>query len=121
MSNHYLTNDSPETLREFVEHFQHHTVAPSILAEDGWNAFDICLTDGDVASIVRYAGIKKGKRFSEKHCVRLCEMLDTLLRLRHLVALGYAGEEVTESGERRFFSTPAGEAYAAGSIDDTAA
>lgn len=121
MSNYELVNDSPETLRKLVEHFQNHTVAPNILAASGWNAFEICLTDRDVASIIRYAKIKKGKRLSAKHCVRLCEMLDSLLRLRHLVALGYIREEVSATGESQFTSTPMGELYAAGLIDDTAA
>ncbi len=94
-----LKNDRPETLREFVETLQQITVAPRILAEEGWNAFDIRLTDEEIGHALRAARIKPHKSFSDQRMADLCNIIDAMLLLRHMAEAGELGYRLTAAGQ----------------------
>ncbi len=116
-----LKNDKPETLREFVETFQHTTVAPKILAEDGWDAFEVRLTDEEISALLRSARIEAHKPFPEKRLLDLCNAIYALLTIRFMANEGYLEETASETGETICRLTPKGEAMAVAAKADTSA
>lgn len=115
-----LKNDEPATLREFVETFQYTTVAPRIMEEEGWSAFEIYLTDEEISELLRAARINPSKPFPEARVHRLCNALHAHLTYRFLVNQGYLEETLSETGETVCRLTPKGETAAA-KADATAA
>lgn len=104
-----LKNDKPETLREFVETLQHITVAPRILAEEGWNAFDIRLTDEEIGHALRAARIKPHKSFSDEQMAELCNIIDAMLLLRHMADEGLVEVTASEACDLGYRLTAAGQ------------
>lgn len=111
MSKYVLTSSSHENLRALVEVIQYQTVAPTLLREEGWNTFDVRLSDEEVAEVVRFARITPHKKLSHKHLARICSAIETALVFRQLVDDGLAEETLTDEGLRGFRLTPKGEAY----------
>jgi hypothetical protein len=120
MSNHVLTNASPENLRALVEVIQYQTVAPRLLREEGWNTFDVRLTDSEVAEVISFARISPRKKLSFKHLARASAAIAAALAFRKLLAEGLVEECVGKDGSLVYRLTTNGHSYYA-SLDGTAA
>jgi hypothetical protein len=113
MKTYTLKSLSPEDLRNLVERIQYAVVAPKLLQSEGWNTFDVRLSDREVASVARVAGIVGMRQFSARNIQRLCAGIIAALYARLLVEEGLAEEVTSADGVCGVRLTDEGVAYAA--------
>lgn len=108
-----ILNQCLTAMRDVIAGFRADLVAPKLLKEEGWDTSEIELTDEDVATLFRGAGVKLTKggfTMSTKQGQTLCTAIDCLLSLRYMVSRGWL-ETAIVNGKESFRASAAGAAH----------